>query len=114
MIRLALIPLALLAATPAHADAFTNREVAFQVLNAADTIETCHVLATGKGYEANPLIGKHPSCGRLVGIKAVSGAVHWFVADRINRIDPEFAKWFQIITNAIQGAVVAANLRVVF
>ncbi len=106
------------AATPAHADAFTKREVAFQVLNAADAATTCHAVNSGQAVEGNPLIsgvlGKRPSCGSLVAFKAATGALHWLIASEINKRDPNGAKWFQIVSIGVQGGVVAANLRFVF
>jgi len=63
-----LLPLAALIATPAYADGFKNREIAWQVLNAADAAQTCHIVSRG-GSEANPLaraiIGREPSSGAL-------------------------------------------------
>lgn len=115
--KYALAALALVA-TPAHADGFTNREIALQALNVVDTVQTCHFLSTGRAVEGNPVItgilGKHPKCGELVAFKIGFGALHWFVADRINRSDPKAAKVFQIVSIGIQGGVVAANMRFVF
>ena len=106
------------AAQPAHADAFTKREVAFQVLNAADAATTCHAVSSGQAIEGNPLvsavIGKRPSCGAVIGFKAATGALHWLIASELNKRDPNGAKWFQIVSIGVQGGVVAANLRFVF
>jgi 16S rRNA C1402 N4-methylase RsmH len=112
-----LLPLAALIATPAYADGFKNREIAFQVLNAADAAQTCHIIGRG-GSEANPIaraiIGKRPSCGSIIGFKVVSGLVHYVIADFARDRDPEAAKLFQTITLVIQGGAVAANMRFVF
>lgn len=118
MIRTLLVALVLLASVPAHADAFRDREIAFQALNIADAAETCYIVSSGKGHEANPLItsvlGKHPDCAALVGLKVGFGALHWFIADRINRSDPKAAKTFQIVSIVVQGSVVGLNMRLVF
>lgn len=120
MVKAALLTLALSAcvATPAHADAFTKREIAFQVLNAADAATTCHAVNSGQAIEGNPLIsgilGKWPKCGELIAFKAATGALHWALASEINKHDPEAAKWFQVVSIVVQGGVVAANLRFVF
>jgi hypothetical protein len=112
-----LLPLAALIATPAHADGFTNREIAYQVLNAADAVQTCHIVGRG-GHEANPLvstfIGRTPSCGKVIGFKVASGVLHYLIADHFRDRDPAVAKVFQIGTIVIQGGVVAANMRFVF
>jgi len=120
MIKTSLLTLALSAcvATPAHADAFTEREIAFQVLNMADAATTCHAVNSGQAIEGNPLIagilGKRPKCGELIAFKAAAGALHWVIAAEINKTDPKLAKWLQIASIGIQGGVVAANLRFVF
>jgi len=115
--RVLLIMLAALS-TPAHADGFKNREIAFQVLNAADAAQTCYIVSSGRGVEANPIaravLGKRPSCASIFGFKAASGAVHYVIADFIRDRDPEAAKVFQVLTIVIQGGVVAANMRLVF
>lgn len=107
-IALALVP------TPALADGFTNREIAFQVLNAADAVQTCDFLARGKAYELNPILGRYPSCAKVVAFKVTSGAAHYFLVREIEKRDPKLAKIVQIITIGIQGGVVAANLRFTF
>lgn len=110
-IALALAAATALTATPALADGFKDREVAFQVLNAADTIETCVALGNGRAQESNPFLGKHPSCGTVVGFKLGAGVLHYAVAKLLT---PKQAKVFQIVTIVGQGAVVAANLRFAF
>lgn len=109
-----ILPLAALIATPAHADGFTNREIAFQVLNAADAAQTCHVVGSGKGYELNPILGKYPSCGKVIGIKVATGLIHYIIADHLRDRDPKTAKVFQIVSIVVQGGVVGANMRLVF
>lgn len=101
-------------ATPAHADAFRDRELAFQTLNAADAAETCYGVGSGRGTELNPILGSHPSCGKVVGFKAGFGLLHYAISRWLNDRNPHAAKVFQIVSVAVQGGVVAANLRVVF
>lgn len=114
------LPLALIA-TPAHAevDAFTKREIAYQVLGAVDAVETCTFVASGRAVEKNPLLvnlagTNKPPCAKTVAFKIGAGALHWLIASEINKRDPEAAKWFQIMSIVAQGGVVAANLRFVF
>ena len=106
--------LAALIATPAHADGWERREAAYQVFNAVDAVQTCHIVGSGKGYELNPLLGKHPSCGKVIGVKIAAGVVHYVIADHLRDRDPNVAKWFQIMSLVVQGGVVAANMRLVF
>lgn len=105
-------------AQPAYADGFKDREIAFQVLNAADAATTCHAVGSGQAIEGNPLaaaiIGKRPSCGSVIAFKAANGALHWLIASELNKRDPKLAKTVQIVSIVVQGGVVAANLRFVF
>lgn len=107
------ILLAALLPSPALADGFRDREIAFQALNAIDVAQTCDGVARGL-TEANPLFGKHPSCGKVIGIKVVAGIIHYLVADHMNRRNPHDAKVFQTVSLVVQGGVVAANLRFAF
>ena len=101
-------------ATPARADELTRYEVAFQVLNAADAVQTCDFLARGRAYELNPILGRHPSCATVIGFKIAAGGVHYLLVREIAKTDPKLAKIVQIVTIAVQGGVVAANLRFAF
>lgn len=113
MRRLALA-LALAAPSPAYADGFTNREIAYQVLNLADAVETSACLRHAECEEANPILGKHPSDAKLWGVKIGGGILHYIVAKHLNDRDPHAAKVFQIVSLVVQGGVVGANLRMVF
>ncbi len=111
----ALAALALLASCqPAYADSFQTREIAFQALNAADAAQTCHIVGTGRGVELNPILGRHPKCGEVIAFKAGVGVLHYLLADYLRDRDPRAARLFQIATIAVQGGVVAANLRFTF
>lgn len=107
--------IAILISTPAHADAFRDREIAWQALNALDAAQTCYAVGTGRGHEGNPLaravIGKYPSCPAVIGFKAANGALHLALAHALPERE---ARLFQIASLVVQGGVVAANFRVVF
>ena len=103
-----LMLLGLLVATPAKADGFKNREIAYQTLNAVDAIQTCHFLAKGGVKELNPILGSNPSCKKVVGFKIAAGVLHYVVA---RSFDEETAKIFQITTIVIQGGVVTWNFQ---
>jgi hypothetical protein len=104
----------LFCASPVMANGFTNREIAFEVLNAADATQTCAYVSNGNAVEINPLLGKHPSCGTVIGIKAGLGILHWLLARHINQRNEHAAKQFQIVSLIFQGGVVGANLRFTF
>ena len=83
-----------------------------------DAAQTCYVISTGRGVEANPLVvavvGKRPKCSVIFGSKIVVGVVHWAVFDHLNNRNPKAAKVFSLVSLGAMGGVVVANLRVVF
>ena len=101
----------LVTATPARADGFAEREIAFQALNLLDAVQTISCLDRHVCREGNPLFGSHPSPGRVVGMKVGFGVLHFVAARLLNDRNPRMARIFQIATIGIQGGVVAANLR---
>lgn len=117
MKRFNLIALAfcLALASPSKAlDAWDKRQIAFHTLNAIDTIQTCHVLQSGKGYELNPIFGRNPSCGTLVATKIGGSILHQIIASELRKHDEKAAELFQIISIGVQGGVVVWNFTVVF
>jgi hypothetical protein len=113
--KLPLAALFLFLATPVHAlDSWEKRQVAYHTLNAIDTIQTCHVLQSGKGYELNPIFGKTPDCGTLVAAKIGGSILHQIISSELRKHDEKAAKLFQIISIGFQGSVVVWNFSVVF
>ena len=111
----ALIAAPLLAfSTPAYAEPLPKLEYAWQALNIIDTAQTAHCLDKGTCEEANPLIGKHPSTGKLIAYKAGMGAMHFGVTRLLQEIAPEWVRPWEIVSVAVQGGVVVANMRFVF
>ena len=109
-----LAAVAILAAQPAHADAFRDRQTAFQALSAIDAAQTCYALETGRGREMNPILGSKPSCPKVIAFKLGATVLHEVIAREIDKHDPDAARVFQIASIVIQGGVVAANFRIVF
>lgn len=98
-------------------DDVTEREIAFQVLNALDAVQTiawCNKWAKEVRCEANPLVGKHPSTTQIILGKAVSGVVHYVITDLLRDKHSEWLDEWQIGTIVIQGGVVAYNMTVIF
>jgi len=89
-------------------------EIAYQALNLIDAAETLDCLHRHVCQEANPLFGKHPSTGRLIGTKVALGLVQYFVWKRTFDRVPSRALKIAQISAVVQGGVVAANLRFVF
>ena len=114
-LQLTALTACLMLSTPSHAlDAWQKRQVAFHTLNAIDTIQTCHVLQSGKGVEANPIFGRNPDCATLVAAKIGGSILQQIIASELRKRDEGAAKLFQIIGIGIQGSVVMWNFTVVF
>ena len=92
----------------------TKWEVAYQVLNVVDAAQTIDCLNRNVCIEANPLYGRNPSKGKIIGIKLATGVIHWLVFDHIADRNPKAAKIFSKVSVIVQGGVVAANLRFAF
>lgn len=102
-------------AAPSHAlDAWEKRQIAYHTLNAVDTIQTCHIVQSGKGYELNPIFGRNPDCETLVAAKIGGSILHQIIATELRKRDERAAKLFQIISIGVQGSVVVWNFSVVF
>ena len=92
----------------------TRMEITFQVLNVLDAAQTVSCLSRQTCAEGNPLYGSHPPAGQVIGIKAGMGVLHWLVFKTLIDRDSNAARWFGRLTVAVQGGVVASNLRFTF
>jgi len=88
-------------------------EVTYQILNLADMVETVSCLSRHICVENNPILGKHPSTGTVVGFKVASGLLHYALYRSIIN-HPRKVRTFEYISIAIQAGAVISNLRVVF
>ena len=91
-----------------------RREIAYQVLNVVDAVQTISCLERGVCHEMNPLLGRNPSSGRVLAFKAASGGVHYLVTRLLEAEAPGAVNGWQITTIAIQGGVVAWNMQFIF
>ncbi len=90
-------------------------ELAYQLASALDAAETIYCLRTDPTCEeANPLMGKHPSTAKIILTKAAFGLIHYEFTHRLARHNPRAAMRISQISFALQGAVVALNMRVIF
>lgn len=95
-------------------DAAKKWEIAYLTLSAIDTVQTIHCLDRGACIEGNPLLGKHPSTGKLIAVKVALSAVHFAVFTRLNDHNPKAALRMAQISAGVQGSVVLLNARVTF
>ena len=91
-----------------------RREIMFQVLNAVDAVQTISCLEREACEEMNPLMGKSPSKGSIIAVKAASGGLHYLLTRVFERHVPEAVGAFQLATISIQGGAVAWNMQFTF
>lgn len=129
MTRAAILAAALLASTPAYAQAIPNYrisvedeatrkaamrwETAYVILSAADLALTVQCIEAGKCVEANPLAKSH-STTKMVAIKSVLTLGHFLFVRRLADRNPKAALRVAQVSVAFQGGVVGLNLRTVF
>ena len=74
---------------------------------ALDVGMTCAALSRGL-LESNPVYGSHPSCGRVVAIKAAgTGGAVWLTS----RMRPKARRWVRVALVSVNVAAVAWNVR---
>lgn len=105
-----LLALLLLISTPSFADPWTTedsyREAAYLGLLAVDWAQTRSFLRDPKYYETNPLLGSHPSQGKIDAAVVLTGLAHVYIA----RIIPEkYRAPFQYVSIGIEGGAVVHN-----
>jgi Domain of unknown function (DUF5658) len=86
-------------------------EFAFQVLNFVDAVQTIDCLNRSICSEANPIMGRHPSTGRVILVKASAGVFHYAVTRYFLKKHPEWVDEWLITTVVVQGGVVMWNLQ---
>lgn len=86
-------------------------EGVYQVLGAADTLQTLQGLKHPECYAEENLLGSHPSTAQTVAWGTVRGLLHWYVTDQleVNDVEPVWKRLWQGLTIAYQGHVVSAN-----
>lgn len=89
-------------------------EIGYLALSGIDAAETITCLSKHTCHEGNPLLGKHPSAGKLVAIKLGAGLVHFLAFSRANQQNPRAALRIAQISCALQGGVVLLNARLAF
>lgn len=89
-------------------------EVAFQIVNALDAIETISCSHKIGCREGNPLFGDKPSTARVLAIKGAVAGLHYYVYKKRNRIEPKGVRFFEIVTTVVYTAVAGININRVF
>ena len=86
-------------------------EIAFQVLNIVDAVETISCLERNRCREMNPLLGHNPSAGKIIAVKAGSGVLHYMITRYLWKNHPSMVDEWAISTTVLQGGVVLWNLQ---
>jgi hypothetical protein len=75
---------------------------------AADTVTTLGALRRGAS-ESNPLLGVHPSAGKLVAAKAPLAVVGWLLAAKVHPRHPKLAKGTMLVIGGVGAALAVHN-----
>ncbi|MBB4857367.1 hypothetical protein HNO88_000674 [Novosphingobium chloroacetimidivorans] len=86
-------------------------EIAFHLLNAADAISTVTCLQRDDCQEENPIYGKRPKPAVIIGAKALTSGVHYWVMRTLLPDHPGMARVFGWFSVTVQGTVVGLNMR---
>jgi len=89
-------------------------EIAYQVLNVADGALTIACLKRDDCQEDNPIYGKHPKVGVVIGAKVLSGAIHYWVTRSLAEEHPGFTRVWGWFSMTVQGGVVGLNMSQLF
>jgi len=89
-------------------------EVTYQLLNALDAAQTISCMHKANCHEANPILGKHPSTGTIIGFKAGSAILHYTIGRYWIKRNPHEALLFEVGTVAVQGVICGLNFRYAF
>lgn len=76
---------------------------------AADAISTIQALKRPGVYETNPLLGKRPSMGKLLGMKALTTLPAAFIFDKLAAEHPKLALGLALGTGALGFGLAARN-----
>jgi hypothetical protein len=81
----------------------------FAGMSLYDALDTNHFLKTHpNGQEENPLLGKRPSAGKLLGATALGQVAHGLVT---NQLSQPWRRLWQLGTMGLEGSVIANNAR---
>lgn len=76
----------------------------------ADAGTTIHALNSNpNAMESNPIYGKHPSAGKILGIKGGTAALQMLMQHMIGKSSPKAANIMGVGTGAALGGVAASN-----
>jgi hypothetical protein len=84
-----------------------QRELAFQAMLIADWKQTRQIArASDLYFERNPILGKHPSVGRVNTYMFTAGVLHWVISENLS---PKWRERWQLISFSIQANTVQQN-----
>ena len=88
----------------------TAREVVWQILHVVDWGQTLDIARQPHKYhELNPILGKHPSVGKVNTYMALSAVAHLGISLALPK---EYRKWFQYLTIGATGSLVVHNFNI--
>lgn len=86
-------------------------EVAYQLFNLLDAVQTISCVHKLDCREMNPILGSRPSTGTILGFKAASGLLHYGVGRLLRKKDLDQALRFEVVSVSVQGIICGFNFR---
>lgn len=87
-----------------------QRELVFQALLIADWKQTRQIARQPERYfERNPILGRHPSEGRVNSYMLTAGVLHWVISEKLS---PKWRERWQLVSLHIQANVVYQNYEI--
>lgn len=87
----------------------TKRQVAYYVLHTVDWGQTRDIAKNPKMFhELNPIIGEHPTIGRVNGYFVTTALIHTGIA---YILPAEWRKGFQYVTIGVEAGVTSMNYK---
>lgn len=86
-------------------------ETAYIALSVVDAVQTCDALRRGVAVEMNPLIGRAPSCGKIVAWKSALTGIQYLLFSHTRTRHPRAARLAAQLSVGLQGTVVGLNMR---
>jgi hypothetical protein len=88
-------------------DADTYREATYLTLHALDWLQTRNIARDPtRWHEQNPILGAHPSVGRVDGYFALAGLAQYAIA---RYLPAEYREAFQYVGIGFEGGMVSHN-----
>lgn len=87
-----------------------NWELAFLGMSVLDTAQTVATVSSGNAREWNPLLGRRPSAGKVIGYMLLRGGLHYSLFRYANARNPNTARKAAKASFLIQSGIIGIGL----